>query len=102
MAPRRDYDGALRRSNQQNANAAASARRGKQARSYPRERQVEDDGDVIMGGYRIPTVLSSKGAIQHKYDRYVSGVANRVGGHKRTGGRWDTPNRLASPLQCED
>lgn len=93
MAPRRNHGEALRRSHKQNASAAALARREKQTRSSQKQNITDDDGDVMMGGYRIPTVLSSKGAIQHKFDRYAPGNANKRDGHKRAGGRWDEPNR---------
>lgn len=85
MAPRRDFDGNLRRANRRGANSVALAQRDKQQCLT----QANEDGDIMMGGYRIPTMISSKGAVQHKQDRYAPREADRDGGHKRLGGRWD-------------
>lgn len=85
MAPRRDPDEPLRHANRRNTNAAVLARRDKQRQAEP----MEEGGDVLMGGYRIPTIISSKGAVQHKQDRYAPRETNRGEGHKRHGGCWD-------------
>lgn len=85
MAPRRDLDETFRDANRRNPNAATAGR----SRNQRRSAQANEDGDVLMGGYRIPTIISSKGAVQHKQDRYAPREANRGGGHKRFGGRWD-------------
>lgn len=85
MAPRRDFDGAFRRENRRNNNGARFAKRGR--KWHPT--QVEADGDLLMGGYRIPTIISSKGAVQHKQDRYAPIATHRGDGHKRHGGCWD-------------
>lgn len=85
MAPRRDFDENLRRVNRRNANPVALVKRDKQRRPT----QANEDGDVLMGGYRIPTIISSKGAVQHKQDRYAPRETRRGGGHKRPGGCWD-------------
>lgn len=90
MAPRRDFDATRRRvnwrnNNNSNNNGGRFAKRDKKWQ----QAQVEDDGDLIMGGYRIPTIISSKGAVQHKQDRYAPRATHRGDGHKRHGGCWD-------------
>lgn len=101
MAPRRDPDEILRQSHSRSTKIASSARKERGRRSTLHDKLIEDDGDVLMSGYRIPTVLSSKGAIQYKVDRYAPPPKNKVThksptqvhnkghGHKRTGGHYD-------------